>query len=112
MPKQWLSLIHIFPYMDRILSRVRRKALHFNNNYSMDSNKEESTECYGLKSSYSHTQAKGLTPFQNDFVELIRNIKFRKIRNTSQEKLEEDIKLIKESNKTMTPADRLQTCID
>ena len=40
-------------------------------------------------------------------MELIRNIKFRKIRNTFQEKLKEDIKLIKESNKTMTSADRI-----
>ena len=35
-------------------------------------------------------------------MELTRNIKFRKIRNTFQEKLKEDIKLIKGSNKTMT----------
>ena len=35
-------------------------------------------------------------------MELIKNIKFRKIRNTFQEKFKEGIKLIKESNKTMT----------
>ena len=40
--------------------------------------------------------------FENDFVELIRNIKFKKIGNTFHEKLKEDIKVIKESNKTMT----------
>ena len=39
-------------------------------------------------------------------MELIRNIKFRKIRNTFQEKLKEDIKLIKDSHKTMTFADK------
>ena len=36
----------------------------------------------------------------------MRNIKFRKIRNTFQEKLKEDIKLIKDSHKTMTFADK------
>ena len=42
---------------------------------------------------------KKLIPFENDLVELTRYIKFRNIRNTSQEELKEDIKLIKESNK-------------
>ena len=37
---------------------------------------------------------------------IIRNIKFRKIRNTPREKLKEDIKLMKEPNKTMTSADK------
>ena len=49
---------------------------------------------------------KELIPFENDLVELIRNIKFRKIRNTFQEKLKEDIKLIKESNETVTSVDK------
>ena len=39
-------------------------------------------------------------------MELIRNIKFRKIRNTFQEKLKENIKIIKESNKSITSADK------
>ena len=48
---------------------------------------------------------KELIPFENELVELMKNIKFRKIRNTFQEKLKEDIKLITESNKTKTSAD-------
>ena len=48
---------------------------------------------------------KELIPFENELVELMKNIKFRKIRNTFQEKLREDIKLITESNKTKTSAD-------
>ena len=39
-------------------------------------------------------------------MELIRNIKFRKIRNIFQEKLKEDIKLIKASQKIMTSAEK------
>ena len=67
---------------------------------------EDNTEWYGIKSPYSHKQVKELIPFENDSVELIGNIKFGKIRNTFQEKLKEDIKLIKESNKAMTSADK------
>ena len=57
---------------------MRWKAIHFSNNNSIDNNKEENTEWYGLKSPYSPRQVKELIPFENDLVELIRNIKFRK----------------------------------
>ena len=71
-----------------------------------DNNEDKNTEWHGLKSPYSPRQVKELIPFENDSVQLIRNIKFRKIRNTFQEKRKENFKLIKESNKTMTPADK------
>ena len=57
-------------------------------------------------------QVKELIPFENDLVELITNIKFRKIKNTFHEKLKEDIKLIKDSHKTVTFATRPQICMD
>ena len=89
-----------------VITRMRWKAIHFNNNDGRGNIKEEKTEWYGLKSPYNPRQVKEPIPFENDLVELIRNIKFRKIRNTFQEELEEDIKLIKKSNKTMTFADK------
>ena len=68
------------------ITRMRWKAIYFNNNDSIDNNKEENIEWYGLKSPYSPRQVKELIPFENDLVESNRNIKFRKIRNTFQEK--------------------------
>ena len=88
------------------IARMRWKAIHFNNNGSTGNNMEDNTEWYGLKSLYSLRQVKEVIPFENDLVELIRNIKFRTIRNTFQEKLKEDIKLMKDSHKTMTFADK------
>ena len=73
--------------MGTVITRMRWKAIHFNNSDSKDNNIEENTEWYGLKSPCSPRQIKELIPFENDLVELIRNIKFRKIRNTFQEKL-------------------------
>ena len=67
-----------------VITRMRWKAIHLNNNDSKDSNIEENTNWYGLKSPHSPRWVKELIPFENDFVELIRNIKFRKIRNTSK----------------------------
>ena len=65
--------------VEMLIRRMRWKAIHFNNNNSIDNSKEENTERYGLKSPYSPRQVKELIPFENDLVELIRNIKFRKI---------------------------------
>ena len=89
-----------------VTARMRWKATHFNNNDSTGNNIEDNTEWYGLKSPYSPRQVKEVIPFENDSVELIRNIKFGTIRNTFQEKLKEDIKLMKDSPKTMTFADK------
>ena len=77
-----------------------------NNSNSIDNYDEENAKWYILKSPYSSRQVKELLPFENDLVELIRNIKFRKIRNTFQKKLKQDIKLIKDSHKTITFADK------
>ena len=85
-----------------VITRMRWKAIHFKNSDSKYNNIEENTKWYGLKSPYSPRQVKKLIPFENDLVELIRNIKFRQITNTFQEKLKEDIKLIKDSHKAMT----------
>ena len=91
--------------VEMIITRMRWKAIHFNNNDNRDNIKEENTEWYGLKSSYSPRQVKELIPFENDLVELIRNIKFREIRNTFQEKFKEDIKSIKKSNQIIRGQD-------
>ena len=62
---------------------------------------------YGkIRAKKTPRQVKELIPFENDLVELIRNMKFRKIKNSFHEKLKEDIKLIKDSHKTMTFADK------
>ena len=105
-PSERTYLLQPMEKVEMIITRMRWKATHFNSNDSRDNIKEENTEWYGLKSPYSPRQVKELIPFENDLVELIRNIKFRKIRNNFQEKLKEDIKLIKKSNKTMTFVDK------
>ena len=105
-PSDRTYLLQLMEKAKMVITKMWWKAIHFNNNDSVDSNKEENTEWYGIKSPYGPRQVKELIPFENDFVELIRNIKFRKIRNTFQEKLKEDINVTKESNKTMTFTDK------
>ena len=44
--------------------------------------------------------------FENDLIELVKNIKFRTVENQLQRTLKSDIKLIQQSNKTLTAADK------
>ena len=64
------------------------------------------TELYELKSSKTPKQVKELIPFENDFIALAQNIRFRKTRNHFQKKIKKDIQLIKSSDKTATFADK------
>ena len=105
-PSERTYLLQLMEKVEMVITRIRWKAIHFNNNDNIDNNKEKNTDWYGLKSPSSPRQVKELIPFENDLLELLRNIKFRKIRDTFRKKLKQDIKLIKESNKTMTFADK------
>ena len=63
-------------------------------------------EWYRLKSLSSPRPVKELTPFENELISLVKNIKFRKVRNHFQDQLKQDLKRMKASNKTMTFADK------
>ena len=47
-----------------------------------------------------------LVPFEKDLIFLVRNVKFRKVKNQFQKKIQQDIKMIRTSGKTMTFADK------
>ena len=64
------------------------------------------TETYGLKSQKTPPSIKELETFENDLIELVKNIKFRTVHNQLQRTLKSDIKLIQQSSKTLTPADK------
>ena len=44
--------------------------------------------------------------FEDDMMRLIENITFRKVNDTFQKELKEDIRLIKRSDKIFVPADK------
>ena len=82
-PSERTYLLQLMEKVEMVITRMRWKAIHFNNNDSRDNNKEENTEWYGLKSLYSPRQVKELITFESDLVELIRNIKFKNLTRTS-----------------------------
>ena len=79
-PSERTYLIQLLEKIDMVITRMRWKAIHFNSDTS-NSKDEQNTEWYGLKSPYTPRQVKELIPFENDLIDLIRNIKFRKVRN-------------------------------
>ena len=63
-------------------------------------------EWYSMKSLRTPKQMKELLPFENKFIELVRNMKFRKTRSNFQKKAQDGIKVIKTLNKTIALADK------
>ena len=61
---------------------------------------------YGLTSDKTPRPMKLLELFEKDFFKIVEKIKFRKINCEFQDKLNSDIKGIKSSRKTLTPADK------
>ena len=59
---------------------------------------------YGIKSTKCPPQVKDLIAFEGDMVDLVHQIRFRKVESNLQRKLNKDLKTIKSSNKTFTPA--------
>ena len=61
---------------------------------------------YGLTSDKTPPSMKLLERFEEDLFKIVEKIKFRKINCQFQDKLNSDIKGIKSSRKTLTPADK------
>ena len=60
------------------------------------------TETYGLKSQKTPSPINELAAFENDLIELVKNIKFPTVHNQLQAMLKSDI--TQQSSKTLTPA--------
>ena len=70
--------------------------------FSYNKNNDSKTEWYRLKLLSSLRPVNELTLFENELISLVKNIKFRKVRNYFRDQL----RRMKASNKTMTFADK------
>ena len=64
------------------------------------------TETYGLKSRRRSPAINELAAFENDLIELVKNIQFRTVHKQLQRTLKSDVKLNQYSRKTLTPANK------
>ena len=83
------------------ITRMRWKAIYCNSKTN-----DNSSERYGLKTLKCPKQVKDLVPFKNDLIDMLKVIKFQKIKNQSLTKLKNNIKTVNESKKTLTFANK------
>ena len=82
--------------------RIRLKVFYCTNkeeNESMYEN-EEKIETFGFKSKFLPKQEEELKLFESDMFDIVRQLKFRRINNKFQEKIQKDVKTIR--NKLFT----------
>ena len=106
-PSEKSYKLHLIEKIEELIKRMRWKAIFYLNKDQLNSN-NSSNERYGLRSSKCPSQVKELIPFENDLIALVKDIRFRKTNSMFQRKLSEDMKSVRLSNKTLTPADK--TC--
>ena len=83
------------------ITRLRWKAIYFNSKTN-----DNSSERYGLKTLKCPKQLKELGPSENDLMDMLKVIKFYKVKNQFLTKLKNDNKTVKESKKTLAYANK------
>ena len=89
--------------IEAVIKRMRWKAFYFEQS---DTHNNSKNIYYGLTSDKTPPPMKLLELFEKDLFKIVEKIKFRKINCEFQDKLNSDIKGIKSSRKTLTPADK------
>ena len=74
--------------------------------YDTGGKENRKVEKYGLKALHSPKQVKELSAFEKELIAVVKDIKFRNARSDFQTTLQEDIRLIHNSKKTMTFVDK------
>ena len=95
---------------EALIKRMRWKAIFF---LARDKNEVEEDadrpETFGLPSKKCPSQVKELIQFENDLLKLVKDIEFREFQETGNEfqaRMRRDIKNMRNSGKTLTPADK------
>ena len=88
-------LLKLTEKIELVIKRMRWKAIYF----SEGKGRRNQTEWYGLKSTMCPGKVNKLVPFEKDLIALVKNVKFRKVKNHFQKKLQHDIKMIRKSEK-------------
>ena len=78
--------------------------MHWRATFFINNNKKATVDhkegfSYGLKSGRSPSQVKDLIQFEDDLVRIVKELKFRKVKNNLQKMLRKDMKQVETSNK-------------
>ena len=93
-PSERAYLLQLMEKIKMFTTRMRWKATYFNSKTN-----NNSSERYGLKTLKCPKQLKELVPFENDLIDMLKVIKFRKVKNEFLiTKLKNDIKTVKQKS--------------
>ena len=99
-------------FYDMKLNNKNKNKNNINNNVkdisknNGDDTQKENSSRYGIKSNICPPQVKELIAFEEGMIDLVHQIRFRKVKRNFQRKLSKFLKTLKSSNKTLTPADK------
>ena len=100
-PSERGYLLQLMEKIEMFVTRMRWKAI-----YCKSKTNDNSSERYHLKTLKCPKQVNELVPFENDLIDMLKVIKFWKVKNQFLTKLKNDIKIAKRSKKTLTFADK------
>ena len=101
LPTRKLYLKHLTDKVEKFIKRVRWKVSFFESDDEI-----EQKERYGFKTLKCPPAHPDLKIFENDLLDLIKNISFKQIHNDFQRKLQDDIRTINASKNAFIPADK------
>ena len=110
-PSKNAYLKRLIEKVENVIKRMRWKAFFFERNEDEDQdelNDEQNNQDhkYGFRSRKCPPQIEVMEKFEDDLLEMVKNIKFRKVHDEFQDSLREDIKRINNSTKALIFADK------
>ena len=89
--------------IESVMKRIRWKAYFYLNKETQE---KQQKNTFGFKSRHHPPQCNLLEEFEKDVFDIIKSIKFRKVRNKLQEELKEDLSKIRKSRNIFVFADK------
>ena len=91
--------------LEHFIKRLRWRAFFHDHKAECDINDKEIL--YGFKSDRTPPQHDGLSAFEEDLYNMVKNIKFRNVRSNFQSRLTNDVTKINKSPNLFVPADKM-----
>ena len=94
--------------IEAVIKRMRWKAVFLDStdDNTIEEEEDEFPETYGLKTTNTPPPVQEMADFEKDLIDLVQKLKFKKHSNNFQKRIQQDIKLINDSDKLFVPADK------
>ena len=103
-PSKKSYLLKLIEKVELVIKRMRWKAVFFDQKKKDD--KSENADNFGIKSKKCPPQVNDMIAFENDLFYMIKNIKFKQVKNDFLDKLNNDLSEINNSSQIFVFADK------